>query len=74
MARPANPELIEKLILLTINDIHEHGTKKLSMRNLATKANITPTTIYYYFENKEDLLDQVKLYAISDLDISITWS
>ena len=38
------------------------------MRNLAKNAGITPTTIYYYFKNKEDLLDQVKLYAISDLD------
>ena len=68
MARPANPELIEKLILLTIEDIHENGTKNISMRKLSKKANITPTTIYYYFKNKDDLLDQVKLFAISDLD------
>ena len=68
MTRPSNPEIIEKIILLTINDIHENGTKNLSMRNLAKKARITPTTIYYYFKNKEDLIDQVKLYAISDLD------
>jgi AcrR family transcriptional regulator len=68
MARPANPKLIEKIILLTINEIHENGTKNLSMRKLAKNVDITPTTIYYYFKNKEDLLDQVNLYAISELD------
>jgi len=68
MARPANPELIEKIIILTIEEIKQNGTLGISMRNLAKNAGITPTTIYYYFKNKEDLFDQVKLYAISDLD------
>jgi len=68
LARPANPELVEKIILLTIEEIHQNGTQSISMRKLSKKVNITPTTIYYYFKNKDDLLDQVKLYAISDLD------
>jgi AcrR family transcriptional regulator len=68
LSRPPNPELIEKIILFTIDEIHENGTKNISMRKLSKGVNITPTTIYYYFKNKDDLLDQVKLYAISDLD------
>lgn len=34
----------------------EHGFGKLSMRNIAKRANITATSIYLHFDNKDDLL------------------
>lgn len=34
----------------------EHGFGKLSMRNIARRANVTATSIYLHFDNKDDLL------------------
>ena len=34
----------------------EHGFGKLSMRNIAKRANVTATSIYLHFDNKDDLL------------------
>ncbi len=34
----------------------EHGFAKLSMRNIAKRANVTATSIYLHFDNKDDLL------------------
>ncbi len=35
------------------------GFKGTSMQKLAKKANVSPATIYLYFENREDLLNKV---------------
>lgn len=34
----------------------EHGFGKLSMRNIARRANVSATSIYLHFDNKDDLL------------------
>lgn len=34
----------------------DHGFGKLSMRNIAKRANVTATSIYLHFDNKDDLL------------------
>ncbi|MDM5291861.1 TetR/AcrR family transcriptional regulator [Peribacillus simplex] len=44
----------------TIELINEIGFANLSMSKIAKRANISTSTIYVYYENKEDLL--VKLY------------
>lgn len=44
----------------TIELINEVGFANLSMSKIAKRANISTSTIYVYYENKEDLL--VKLY------------
>lgn len=68
MARPSNPDLVKTIHQLAISEILEKGIESLSMRRLAKKARITPTTIYYYFSDKEDLLSKIKLVGIRDLD------
>ena len=68
MPRPSNPLLVKTIHQLAISEILEKGVKNLSIRKLAKKAGVTPTTIYYYFSDKEDLLSKIKLDRIRDLD------
>ena len=68
MPRPSNPLLVKTIHQLAISEILEKGVKNLSIRKLAKKAGVTPTTIYYYFSDKEDLLSKIKLERIRDLD------
>ncbi|MFL5754005.1 MAG: TetR/AcrR family transcriptional regulator [Bacteroidia bacterium] len=39
--------------------IVQHGFDGLSMQKLAKEARVSPATIYIYFKNREDLLNQV---------------
>ena len=47
--------LREKAIEIIIND----GFDGLSMQKLAKAANVSPATIYIYFKDREDLIEQV---------------
>lgn len=40
---------------------HEYGFSGISISKIAKRADVSPATIYIYFENKEDLL--VKIYC-----------
>lgn len=44
-----------------IEMIVKEGFKGMSMQKLAKKANVSPATIYLYFENREDLLNSLYL-------------
>lgn len=44
----------------TIELLNEIGLSDISMSKIAKRANISSSTIYFYFESKEDLL--IKLY------------
>lgn len=54
------------------------GFGKLSMRNIAKRANVTATSIYLHFENKDDLLltlieesiEHLKEYLVQQIDAS----
>lgn len=71
MPRPANPELIRKIKNIVAEEIKKRGVDGLSVRHIAKCAGITPATIYYYFENKEGLLNAVKLSAVTEMDAYI---
>ncbi|SFD48929.1 transcriptional regulator, TetR family [Chitinophaga sp. CF118] len=43
--------------------IVEEGFKGLSMQKLAKAADISPATIYIYYKDREDLLNQLYLYV-----------
>ncbi|MBA4056563.1 MAG: TetR/AcrR family transcriptional regulator, partial [Marivirga sp.] len=45
----------EKAIEMIVNE----GFDGLSMQKLAKAANVSPATIYLYFKNREDLLNQL---------------
>jgi len=46
-----------------IQMIVQHGFDGLSMQKLAKAAKVSPATIYLYFKNREDLLNQVYMYV-----------
>ncbi|NLY91547.1 MAG: TetR/AcrR family transcriptional regulator [Firmicutes bacterium] len=68
MPRPSNPDLIKKIKRIVAEEVKKKGTDGLSVRHIAKAAGVTPATIYYYFENKEDLLNAIKLSAVKEMD------
>ncbi|CAN5315956.1 TetR/AcrR family transcriptional regulator [soil metagenome] len=60
--RDENKELAirERALEMIVND----GFEGLSMQKLAKAANVSPATIYLYYKNREDLLNQ--LYISTD--------
>ena len=50
----------ENIFNSAIELVNEIGFAETSMSKIAKKANISPSTIYVYFENKEDMIN--KLY------------
>ncbi|TRZ40275.1 TetR/AcrR family transcriptional regulator [Niallia circulans] len=52
----------EAIFQATIQLLNEVGFSDISMFKIAKRANVSPSTIYIYFKNKEDMLS--KLYAM----------
>jgi len=49
------------LVKATINSVNNNGFHETSMSKIAKMADVSPATIYLYFENKQDLINQVYL-------------
>lgn len=47
------------LVKATINLVNNNGFHATPMSKIARMANVSPATIYLYFENKQDLINQV---------------
>jgi AcrR family transcriptional regulator len=47
------------LVRATINLVNNNGFHATPMSKIAKMANVSPATIYLYFENKQDLINQV---------------
>jgi len=47
------------LVEATINLVNNNGFHATPMSKIAKMANVSPATIYLYFENKQDLINQV---------------
>ncbi len=53
-------EEVKNLILSTAKDIiSEEGINSLSVRKIANKIDYSPSIIYHYFKNKDDLLQYI---------------
>lgn len=57
-ARPANPHLASDIISAAASIVEERGPEGITMREVADRVGYSPTTIYLYFKNKEQLLDE----------------
>ena len=68
MTRPSNPQLISLIQNIVAEEIQAKGIEGVTIRLIAKRAGITPTTIYYYFKNKEELLDRIKFNVTRELD------
>lgn len=49
----------EALVKATINLVNNNGFHATPMSKIAKMANVSPATIYLYFENKQDLINKV---------------
>ena len=53
----------EAIFQATIQLINEIGYENISMSKIGKLAKVSPSTIYVYFENKEDMLKKIYLEA-----------
>lgn len=51
--------------------INSEGFAQTSMSKIARKANVAPATIYIYFKNKEDLINQLYLKIKQEMSVEI---
>jgi AcrR family transcriptional regulator len=68
MSRPANPDLKTKIRYIGISEINKKGFTNINLRDISKKVGITPTTIYYYYKNKEALFLDIKTEVIAMMD------
>lgn len=53
---------------IVAEEIQNKGIEGVTVRLIAKRAGITPTTIYYYYRNKEELFDKIKFNVTRQLD------
>lgn len=63
MPKPPNPELLQNIEELVVRQVNQNGLESLSMRHIASEANITATTLYYYYDSKEKLVEVARMAA-----------
>ncbi len=51
----------EAILQATVSLLNEIGFSEISMSKIAKRANVSSSTIYVYFENKEDMLNKLYL-------------
>lgn len=75
MARTTSPEKIDaaksKIIIAALEVIAYEGYSKFSLSSVAERVGITKAGLYWYFENKEDLLNELVAVLKADFIGSI---
>ncbi|TDB37939.1 MAG: TetR/AcrR family transcriptional regulator [Actinobacteria bacterium] len=67
-ARPANPELREKILKAASEIIEACGPDCVTMREVAEKIGYSPTTLYLYFRDKNAILQETVLNAFDSMN------
>ena len=62
----------KQLIEIAIETIAKSGLKQASFANIAENAGVSKGVIVYYFNNREDLIDQIMSSIQSDVRATIT--
>lgn len=63
--------LRDKILETSRHLLFNEGHKSLSMRNIAKKVGVSATSIYLYFENKDDLIHTLIEESVEELSASI---
>ncbi len=71
-ARPANPELRQKILDAAADIVENCGPDCVTMREVAEKIGYSPTSIYLHFKDKHEMLREVVLYGFDDFADSIS--
>jgi AcrR family transcriptional regulator len=64
-----NAQLRQKILNAALRVFVEQGYGKVSMRKIATLIDYSPTTIYRFFRNKEELLGTIAAETYGDLSV-----
>jgi AcrR family transcriptional regulator len=67
VARPANLELRDKILKAAAEIIEGCGPDCVTMREVAEKVGYSPTTLYLYFKDKNDILKEAILCGFDSL-------
>jgi len=62
-----NVQLREKILNAALRIFAEQGHRKVSMRKIAALIDYSPTTIYRFFRNKQELLGAIAAKTYADL-------
>jgi AcrR family transcriptional regulator len=74
-ARPANPELRQKILDAAVDIVENCGPDCVTMREVAEKIGYSPTSIYLHFKDKHEMLREVVLYGFDDFAASMrSWA
>jgi len=71
MTRAANIDLPNRIIAAAERVVIASGHQAVNMRSLAAEVGVTATTIYHYFENRDEILRRVRLGAAEKLNRAI---
>jgi AcrR family transcriptional regulator len=65
-----------RILEATIESIEAHGIDGCTIRNIAAAAGVTFSSVHYYFDSKDDLVDQALEMAIdgSFADLTSLWA
>ncbi len=66
--RTKNPELEQAIRAKTLDLLMVKEPEEIGMREIAKVCGVTATTIYYYYENKERLFEDVKKDCMFEMD------
>lgn len=61
----------EAIFQATIHLLNENGFSNVSMSKVAKLANVSPATIYVYFDNKEDMLGKLYLHVKQRMSLKL---
>jgi len=68
MTKPPNPELVKAIKGAVLEVLIEKGEKAITLREIADMVGVTATTIYYYFDNKNELMRKVGVMVFDDFN------
>jgi len=61
---------LDKIIEISINILNEEGIKGLSVRKIASRLNIKPSSLYWHIKNKEEIYNNISSKIYSGIKVS----
>lgn len=70
--RKSNENLVNEILEKTLELLQEKEPYEIGMREIANKCNVTATTIYLYFKDKDDLFRNISLHQLKNMEALMT--